>query len=197
MTKSVEVNRIEFFIQKHEGYQLSHQRDLISYLSIESIDDYRDDSIAHMLLRVASPAMPKPVLLQFAVNDSQLTIVGHFSWTKCTYTGSGRVYEIRASHVDLHRRRHSKSRLPSTRLNGSIYVTEDVRSLLWRLRKSYKAIYGERLNESSMITSMITDMITGIIGLLMDIVQDSGAAIADRMGALHGKYNNPQMFYSG
>jgi hypothetical protein len=45
-----------------------------------------------------------------------------------------------------------------------------------------------------MITSMITDMTAGIIGLLMDTVQDSGAAIADRVGALHGKYNNPRMF---
>ena len=138
--------------------------------------------------------MPKPVLLQFAVNDSQLTIVGHFSRMKCTYGGSGRVYEIHASQVDLHRRQQSKSRLPSIRLNGIIHVTEDVRSLPRRLRKSYKAIYGQRLNESSMITSMITDMITGIIGLLMDTVQDSGAAIADRVGALHGKYNNPRMF---
>jgi len=46
----------------------------------------------------------------------------------------------------------------------------------------------------TMITDMITDTITGIIGLLMDTVQDSGAAIADRAGALHGKYNNPRMF---
>jgi hypothetical protein len=178
----------------NKGYQLPHQRDLICYLSIESIDDYRDDSITHTLPRVASPAMSKPVLLQFAVNDSQLTIVGHFSRTKCTYGGSGRVFQIRASHVDLHRQRQSKSRLPSTLLNGIIYVTEDVRSLPRRLQKSYKAIYGQRLNESSMITSVITDMITGIIGLLMDRVQDSGAAIADRVGALHGKYNNPRMF---
>jgi hypothetical protein len=138
--------------------------------------------------------MPKPVLLQLTLDDSQLTINGHITGTKCTYGGSGRVYEIRASHVDLHRRRQSKSRLPSTRLNGIIYVTEDVRSLPRRLRKSFKAIYGQQLNESSMITSMITDMITGIIGLLIDTVQDSGAAIADRVGALHGKYNNPRLF---
>jgi len=166
---------------------------LISYLPIESIDDYRDDSIAHTPQRVASPAMPKPVLHQFTLDDSQLTINGHITRTKCTYGGSGRVYEIPASHVDLHRRWQSKSRLPSTRPNGIIYITEDVRNLPRRLRKSYKAIYGQRLDESSMITSMITDMTTSIIGLLMDTVQDSGAAIADRVGALGRKYNNPRM----
>jgi len=42
-----------------------------------SIDDYRDDSIANTPLRVASPAMPKPVLLQFTVHDCQLKIIGH------------------------------------------------------------------------------------------------------------------------
>jgi hypothetical protein len=67
---------------------------------------------------------------------------------------------------------------------------DDVSSLLQAPRKSYKAIYGQRVNEST----MITDTITGIIGLLMDTVQDSGAAIADRVGALHGKYNKPRRF---
>jgi len=75
---------------------------------------------------------------------------------------------------------------------------DDVSSLLQPLRKSYKAIYGQRVNESTMITDMITDMITntitGIIGLLIDTVQDSGAAIADPVGALHGKDNNPRLF---
>jgi hypothetical protein len=140
---------------------------LISYLSIESIDDYRDDSIDHTLPRVASPAMPKPVLLQFAVNDSQLTIVGHFS----------RAVHLQRIRAGLRNTRHSrrstsprqfKSRLPSTRLSGVIYVTDDVRSLPQRLRKSYKAIYGS-----------------------IDTVQDSGAVIADRASALNGKYINP------
>jgi len=48
------------------------------------------------------------------------------------------------------------------------YVTDDVRSLLQRLRRSYKAIYGR--------------------------VQDSGAAIADRASAVKGKYNNARIF---
>ena len=178
-TQSGEVNCNEFIIRELEGYQSRHQWDLISYLPIESIDDYRDDSVPHTPLRVASPAMLKQVLLQFTFDDSQLTINGHRNRTKCTYGGSGRVYEIRTGHVDLHPRRQLKSRLPSTWLNGIIYVTDDVRSLPQRLRKSYKAIYGQRVNEST----MITDMITGIIGLSMGRVQDSGAAIADRVAA--------------
>jgi len=60
---------------------------------------------------------------------------------------------------------------------------DDVRSLLLRLRKSYKAIYGQHINESTMINDMITDMITGIICLSMGAVEDSGAAIADRVVA--------------
>jgi hypothetical protein len=46
--------------------------------------------------------------------------------------------------------------------------------------------------EASTLRTMITNTITSIIGLLMDTVQDSGAAIADRVGALHEKYNNPR-----
>jgi hypothetical protein len=49
---------------------------------------------------------------------------------------------------------------------------DDVRSLPQRLRKSYEAIYGA--TEGG--------------------VQDSGAAIADRVAAPIGKYNNPRMF---
>ena len=45
-----------------------------------------------------------------------------------------------------------------------------------------------------MITNLITDMLTGIIGLLMDTVRVTGAAFADHLGALHVKYNNPEMF---
>jgi hypothetical protein len=67
-------------------------------------------------------------------------------------------------------------------------VTYDVRSLLQRIRKSYKAIYDQRVNKST----MITDIITGIIGLSTGRVQDSGAAIAGRVAALKGKYNNPK-----
>jgi len=60
---------------------------------------------------------------------------------------------------------------------------DDVRSFLQRLQKSHKAIYGHQINESTMITDMITDMINGIICLSMGGVQDSGAAIADRVAA--------------
>jgi hypothetical protein len=63
---------------------------------------------------------------------------------------------------------------------------DDISSLLQRLRKSYKAIYGKQINEST----TITDMITSVIGLSTGRVQDSGAAIADRVAAPIGKYNN-------
>jgi hypothetical protein len=100
-----------------------------------------------------------------------------------------RVYELRASHVDLHRRRQLQS---DYLLHNSIviYVMDAAGSSPQRLRMSYKAIYGQPVIEST----MITDMITGIIGLLKDTVQDCGAAIADRVGAPHGKYNNPRRF---
>jgi len=148
------------------------------------------------------------------------------------------VYQLRTIHIVPHHRQQFKSRLPSTRLDGVIYVTEaakkrkwphtsnevhlrrinedlrntydshlamppmavpiastfcksnriiyvmdDVRSSLLRLWKSYKAIYSQQINESTMITDMITDMITGIICLSMGAVEDSWAAIADRVVA--------------
>jgi hypothetical protein len=37
-------------------------------------------------------------------------------------------------------------------------------------------------------------MITGVIGLSTGRVQDSGAAIADRVAAPIGKYNHPRIF---
>jgi hypothetical protein len=85
------------------------------------------------------------------------SINGHIPRTKYTYESSVQIYEIRAIHVDPHRRRQLQSRLLSTRLdgviyvteaakvdlrdtlNGIIYVTDDVRNLPQRLRKSYKA----------------------------------------------------------
>jgi len=69
---------------------------------------------------------------------------------------------------------------------------DDVRNLPQRLQKSYKAIYGKQINESTMITDIITDMITGIICLFTGRVQDSGATIADRVAALIGKFNHPK-----
>ena len=54
-----------------------------------------------------------------------------------------------------------------------------------RLRKSYKAIYGQRRCD-------YTTMIPDFFRLLMGRVQDSGAAIADRVVAPKVKYNNPE-----
>ena len=45
-TKSIKV-QFNGFIRELQSYQLQHEWDLISYLPIESIDDYRDDSSAH------------------------------------------------------------------------------------------------------------------------------------------------------
>ena len=53
---------------------------------------------------------------------------------------------------------------------------DDVRSLVQRLRKSYKAIFGQRLCKN-------TTMITDFFRLWMGRVQDSAAAIADRVAA--------------
>ena len=77
MPKSIKVH-VNGFIRELQSYQLCHQCYLISYLPIESIDDYRDDSIVHRLMRVTSPAMRKLVLRQFAI-DCQLMIVSNFS----------------------------------------------------------------------------------------------------------------------
>jgi hypothetical protein len=53
------------------------------------------------------------------------------------------------------------------------------------LRKSYKAIYGQQLCNN-------TTKIIDFFRLLMGRVQDSGAAIAHRVAAPNGKYNNPE-----
>jgi len=98
-TKSVEVNCNKCIIRECEGCQMRHQWDSISNLPIESIDNYRDDSMAHTPPWVASRAMLKPVLLQFAVDDSQFTTYRHIPQTKCTYRGSGRIYAIRTIHI--------------------------------------------------------------------------------------------------
>jgi len=69
---------------------------------------------------------------------------------------------------------------------------EDVRSIPEQLRKSYEAIYGQRITASTMIASMITVMMTSIISLLTDRVYHCGAAIADHVAAPNGKHNNPK-----
>ena len=43
-----------------------------------------------------------------------------------------------------------------------------------------------------MLRIMISDMITDIFRLSTGNVQDNGAAIADRVAAPNGKYNNPE-----
>jgi len=95
-TKSIEVD-FTGFIRELQCYQLQHQWDLISYLPIESIDDYRDDYIAHTPQRVSSPAMPKPVIHQFTLDDSQLPINGHRTRTKCTCRGGAGLWNTRES----------------------------------------------------------------------------------------------------
>jgi hypothetical protein len=57
---------------------------------------------------------------------------------------------------------------------------DDVRSLLQRLRQSYKAIFIQWLCNN---TTMITDFFC----LWMGTVQDSETAIADRVAAPQGK----------
>jgi hypothetical protein len=71
-----------------------------------------------------------------------------------------------------------------------MYFTDAARSLPQWLRKSYKAIYGPRLGN-------VTMMITNIFCRLMDTVEGSGAATTDRVEALQGKYKNPCLFLSG
>jgi len=83
--------------------------------------------------------------------------------------------------------------LPSGRPNGLIYGMEDVTGSPQWQRQSYKAIYSQRVNESTMITNMIS----GIIGLSIGAVQVSGPAITDRVAASLGKYNHHWMFESG
>jgi len=75
-----------------------------------------------------------------SANEAAKNINGQIHQTKGTYWGSGQNYEIHAIDVDAHRRRQFQSRLHSTRLDGVLYVTDDVRSLLQRLRKSYAMI---------------------------------------------------------
>jgi hypothetical protein len=62
--KSVKDNYNEFIIRELEGNQLRHQWDSISYIPIESMDDYTHNSIAQKPPRVALTAMLKPTLLQ-------------------------------------------------------------------------------------------------------------------------------------
>jgi len=51
-------------IEEFGGYQSRHQLDSISYIPIESIDHYRDDSSAYRSPKVVSPAIPLLALLQ-------------------------------------------------------------------------------------------------------------------------------------
>jgi len=76
-TKSIK-SHFNGFLSELECYQLWHQWYMKWHLRIESIDDNSDNSVFHTPLRVTSPAMPKPILLQFALDDTQLIIISHF-----------------------------------------------------------------------------------------------------------------------
>ena len=117
----------------------------------------------------------------------------HIPRTKCTYEGSGMIHAICTIHIERCHRWQFQSQLPSTRLNLVTYGMVDVSNLPNRLRKSHKAKYCWPVTESTMITNMIT----GIISHWTGTVQHRGAAIAERVAAPIGMYNNPWMFQRG
>jgi len=130
--------------------RLQKQRGLIRYHPIESIDECRNDSRAHMSPKVASPAMPKlasPEIPSNLVRRAQSHAnyrddTGHnrtptctydyipepSEAAMCTYGGSGRIYAIRTIHINRCHQWQFQSQLPSTRLDGVIYVTDAARS---------------------------------------------------------------------
>ena len=114
--------------------------------------------------------MPKPVLLQFTFDDSQLTIIRHIPRNKCTEGRSEQIYAIRTIHIWRCLRWQFLSQLPSARLNAIIYVTGDVRSLPPRLQKSYTTIYGQRLCND---TTIITDFFRQLMGRFQEVEQRS------------------------
>jgi hypothetical protein len=63
-----------------------------------------------------------------------------------------------------------QSLLPSTWLNGIIYITDDVRNLPQQLWKSYKAIYSRRLWNNA---TMISDFFRQWMGRDPDVEQRS------------------------
>jgi len=97
------------------------------------------------------------------------------------------VYKLRVINVDPH---HGQQLQSDRRLHNSIvsYITAAARGLPQRLEKCYNAIYGQWVNEAT----VITDTITCIIGVSTGRVPDSAAAIADRVAAPNGRYDNPE-----
>jgi hypothetical protein len=90
------------FTRELQGYQLRDQWDFISYHPIEAIDYYRDDCIVHTPRKVAIPAMLNVFIFQFTVDDSQLTIIGHFPRSSATTVDQGGVMSwggFRSMHI--------------------------------------------------------------------------------------------------
>jgi len=139
----------------------------------------RSHSLYATQSRVTGNAEANPTSVH--LDDSQLTINGHIPGKKCTYGESGRICAIRTIHISRCHRWQFQSQLPSTRLDWVIYITEAARSSssgyatiqLWLPNDNrYDYRYHWAINGGR--------------------VRDSGAAIADRVAAPKGKYNNPE-----
>lgn len=189
VTKSVEVNCNVCIIWELEGYQWRCQCDSLSYLPIESVDDYRVNCKGHMSPKAASLVMPQLVLLHRCcwmlsdgpnhmrtVDPTQATMA-HLGAPTRDQGGCLRYTWLTSSDAT----------------NGSCnsdYLLHDSIELcmLWRMwwvyhssyEKSCRAIYGWKVHEST----VITDMNPGTIDLQKGRVPDIGAAIADREAAL-------------
>ena len=120
---------------------------------------------------------------RFIVNDSQLTIIGHFTRTSAPTEDQGgftKYLPYTSIHIacggsNRHYLLHHIMKLSMLRMLRGVYCSGP---------GSISRLY---INESNMITNMITD----VMCLLTVIFQDSGRAIADFAAAQIGKYNNP------
>jgi hypothetical protein len=148
--------------------------------------------------KVVSPAMPKPASSEIPSNlvrraQSEANYrddTGHNRTGPRLYSSAERSCDvhhrtIRGNLLDMHNS-HLAAPPMATPIAITFYTTQ------WsHLRYGCCKVAQQRLCND---TTMIADMITGIIGLSTGRVQDSGAAIADRLAALNGKYNNPRIF---
>jgi hypothetical protein len=147
MTTSDKVHS-NWFILRLKGCLVWHQSNSISYFRIVLIDDYRDESVGHIKRELCTWKCQSWRLVgdffdthPTCGKDAPMSINGHIPWIKCSYWKLGCVNEIQASHIDLHCRQELKSQLYSKQLNGIIYVTDSLSSVLQRLRKLYQALY--------------------------------------------------------